>query len=215
MSEKEKPVSDSASEGVEQEPPRSAAGGEQQRPGEELQLPLEDARAKADEHYQQLLRVQAELDNLRKRSARELESAHKFALEKFMLELLPVRDSLEMGLAAAEEGGKIDPEKLREGTRLTLKMFADAMGKFGAAQIDPQGERFNPELHQAMSMQEAPDREPNTVLTVVQKGYSLNDRLIRPAMVIVSSGGSRQNSGGAAEYESDGQRGGGNLDEQA
>jgi len=215
MSEKEKRQSDERPEATEETAAAEPAGAAEPASPEELLPLLEDARAKADEHYQQLLRVQAELDNLRKRSARELENAHKYALERFMTELLPVRDSLEMGLAAAEEGGAVDPEKLREGTRLTLKMFADAMGKFGVEQIDPQGERFNPELHQAMSMQEAPDKEPNTVLTVVQKGYRLNDRLIRPAMVIVSSGGARQGRGGTTEYESGEERSGGNLDEQA
>ncbi len=183
---------------------------------EELTLLLEDARAKADEHYSQLLRLQAELENGRKRTARELENAHKFALEKFMVELLPVRDSLELGLAAAGDGDRIDPAKLKEGVELTLKMFADAMAKFGAQPVDPQGQRFNPELHQAMSMQEAADEAPNTVLTVVQKGYQLNERLLRPALVIVSSGGRSQNSPVGEEYPpgADG-RSGGNIDEQA
>lgn len=212
MSRKEKAP---ANEGPREEPAAAPAPDAGEASAEDLVPLLEDARAKADEHYQQFLRSQAELDNLRKRSARELENAHKYALERFMAELLPVRDSLEMGLAAAEEGGSVDPAKLREGTELTLKMFADAMAKFGAEPIDPQGERFNPELHQAMSMQEAPDREPNTVLTVVQKGYRLNDRLIRPAMVIVSRGGARPDAGGAAEYESGGERSGGNVDDQA
>ena len=190
----------------------------EQEPGDQdLTLLLEDARTKADEHYSQMLRTQAELENVRKRSARDLENAHKFALEKFMVELLPVRDSLELGLAAAVESGHTDPEKLKEGMDLTLKMFADAMAKFGARPVDPQGQRFNPELHQAMSMQEAPDHDPNTVLTVVQKGYQLNDRLIRPALVIVSSGGARrQDSGPANEYGvGDQDRSGGNVDDQA
>lgn len=233
MSEKEKNSNGSESENTielaeemqnqDAEQPEATAAGERERaPGagetnhEELTLLLEDARAKADEHYSQLLRTQAEMENLRKRSARDLENAHKFALEKFMNELLPVRDSLELGLAAAVENGQADPEKLKEGVELTLKMFADAMTKFGARQVDPQGERFNPELHQAMSMQEAPDHEPNTVLTVVQKGYQLNDRLIRPALVIVSSGGRRQQQGGGNEYSGGGNdRSGGNIDEQA
>ena len=151
----------------------------------ELHALLEDARGKADEHWDQCLRLQADLDNLRKRAERDVASAHKYALERFAAELLPVRDSLEMGLAAfAAEGA--DPEKLREGVELTLQMLTSAMGKFQIQEVNPQGERFNPDFHQAMSMQERDDVEPNTVVTVVQKGYLLNERLLRPAMVIVS-----------------------------
>ncbi|MES9913442.1 MAG: nucleotide exchange factor GrpE, partial [Candidatus Sedimenticola sp. 4PFRAG1] len=120
--------------------------------GEDLHLLLEDARAKADEHWEQLVRAQAELDNLRKRQARELENAHKFALERFVGELLPVRDSMELGLSAAMEESA-DVEKLKEGTELTLKLLSDVMERFSVVQIDPEGEAFNPEYHQAMSMQ--------------------------------------------------------------
>ncbi|WJW76456.1 nucleotide exchange factor GrpE [Thiohalobacter sp. IOR34] len=167
-------------------PADSEADSAQAEAASELHALLEDARSKADEHWNQCLRLQAELDNLRKRGERDLANAHKFALEKFAAELLPVKDSLEMGLAAAAEGETIDPVKLKEGTELTLKMLASAMEKFGIKEIYPLGEKFNPELHEAMSMQERDDVEPNTVVTVVQKGYVLNDRLIRPAMVIVS-----------------------------
>ncbi len=145
---------------------------------------LEEARAKAEENWDKLLRVQAEMENLRKRTARDLESARKYALEKFAGELLAVRDSLEMGLDAAR--GETDVAKIREGTELTLKMLAQVMEKFGIEPVEPQGERFDPDRHQAMSMQENAELEPNTVLTVMQKGYLLNDRLLRPAMVIVS-----------------------------
>jgi molecular chaperone GrpE len=146
---------------------------------------LEDARSKADEHWEQCIRLQAELENLRKRGERDISNARKFALERFSQELLPVRDSLEMGISAAD-GENIDPAKLKEGTELTLKMLTAAMEKFGIREINPQDQRFDPEYHQAMSMQPRQDVEPNTVVTVVQKGYLLNDRLIRPAMVIVS-----------------------------
>jgi len=153
---------------------------------EQLLLTLEDAKAKADQHWNQLLLARAELENARRRSEREVENAHKYALEKFVRELLPVKDSLELGMAAAlGEGTEL--EKLREGMELTLKMLAAAMEKFGVSEVDPKGEKFNPERHQAMAMQESPSAEPNTVLTVYQKGYLLNDRLIRPAMVVVSS----------------------------
>ena len=151
----------------------------------ELTALLEDARGKADEHWDQVVRMQADMDNLRKRSERDLANAHKFALERFANELLPVKDSLEMGLAAFDVDGA-DPDKLREGVALTLQMLTSAMDKVAIKEVNPQDERFNPDFHQAMSIQERDDVEPNTVVTVVQKGYTLNERLIRPAMVIVS-----------------------------
>jgi molecular chaperone GrpE len=151
----------------------------------QLHALLEDARNKADENWNQCLRLQAEVENLRKRAQRDLENAHKYGLEKFAVDLLPVRDSLEMGITAAE-GESVDPVKLKEGASLTLKMLGDVMQRYGIVEIDPQGQRFNPEFHEAMSIQQRSDVEPNTVVTVVQKGYILNDRLIRPAMVIVA-----------------------------
>lgn len=155
--------------------------------GELTQL-LEDARSKADEHWDQLMRTRAELDNLRKRSQRDLENAHKFALERFSQELLQVWDSLELGHQAAQDEGA-DVAKLREGTELTLKLLTDVMNKQGVEQIDPQDQPFDPEFHQAMTMQERDDVPANTVVGVVQKGYTLNGRLLRPAMVMVSKGG--------------------------
>ncbi|MGB5201743.1 MAG: nucleotide exchange factor GrpE [Sedimenticolaceae bacterium] len=146
---------------------------------------LEKARAKADEHYDQMMRAHAELENLKRRHARDLENAHKYALDKFVAELLGVWDSLELGHNAAQDE-TADVPKLREGTELTLKMLRDAMSKFGVEQIDPLNEVFNPELHQAMSMQPRADVPANTVVAVVQKGYTLNGRLVRPAMVMVS-----------------------------
>lgn len=151
---------------------------------EDLQRELEAAQAKADENWDKVLRAQADIENLRKRGARDLENAHKYAVEKLAGELLAVRDSLELGLDVS--GDNIDPEKLREGTELTLKMLVQAMDKFNIEQVDPMGQPFDPERHQAMTMQENAELAPNTVLTVVQKGYVLNDRLLRPAMVIVS-----------------------------
>ena len=152
---------------------------------EELQAKLTEAEAQAQENWDKLLRANAELDNLRRRNERDLENAHKYALERFAQELLAVRDSLEMGVAAAEQE-EASVEKIKEGTELTLRMLESAMEKFNIQPIDPQDEPFNPELHQAMSMVESPDKDPNTVINVMQKGYLLNDRLIRPAMVIVS-----------------------------
>ncbi|MCG5514858.1 MULTISPECIES: nucleotide exchange factor GrpE [Ectothiorhodospira] len=145
---------------------------------------LEESQNEAREYWDKLVRSQAELENLRKRMKRDVEQAHKYALEKFAGELLPVRDSLEMGLDAAQ--GEADVNKIREGTELTLKMLVQAMSKHGVQELNPEGERFDPEQHQAMSMQENAELEPNTVITVMQKGYILNDRLLRPAMVIVS-----------------------------
>ena len=114
----------------------------------------------------------------------DIEKAHKYGLEKFADELLPVIDSLELGLAAATE--EVSADKLLEGTELTLKMLKGVMERFGINAVDPTGESFNPELHQAMTMQESAEYGPNTVIAVMQKGYTLNERLIRPAMVIVS-----------------------------
>ena len=158
-------------------------------PHEELTLMLEDARAKADEHWNQVLRSNAELENTRRRARQDIENAHKFALEKFSQELLPVKDSLELGLAAASSGSEdaqVTAAHLKEGAELTLKMLTTAMEKYGIEALGEIGEGFNPEIHQAMSMQESADHAPNTVMAIMQKGYQLNDRLIRPAMVVVS-----------------------------
>lgn len=155
---------------------------------EELTRLLDEARAKADESWDKALRLQAELDNTQRRAQRDVENAHKYALEKFAQELLPVKDSLELGLAAAEGSDHEVADKLREGTELTLKMLTTAMEKFGIKEVDPQGDTFNPEWHQAMTMQPSAEYEPNTIMAVMQKGYLLNGRLLRPAMVVVSKG---------------------------
>ncbi len=155
---------------------------------EDLAKLLDQARAKADEHYEQMMRAHAELENLKRRHSRDIENAHKFALDRFVAELLGVWDSLELGHSAAQEE-TADVQKLREGTELTLKMLADVMAKFGVEQIDPIDQPFNPEFHQAMSMQTRADVPANTVVAVVQKGYTLNGRLVRPAMVMVSQAG--------------------------
>lgn len=172
----------------------TTAGAAGQDPShEQLLITLQDAQAKADQHWNQLLLARAETENVRRRAERDVESAHKYALEKFVRELLPVRDSLELGLAATE-GEQSDLGKIREGMELTLKVFGNALEKFGVKAVEPKGDRFNPELHQAMAMQETSDVEPNTVLTVYQKGYTLNDRLLRPAMVVVSRAVEERNS---------------------
>ncbi len=177
---------------------------------EELTLMLEDARAKADEHWNQVLRSNAELENTRRRARQDVENAHKFALEKFALELLPVKDSLEMGLATVNtdsDGNETAPQ-LKEGTELTLKMMTSALEKFGIEAVGSINEVFNPEIHQAMSMQESADHAPNTVMAVMQKGYQLNERLIRPAMVVVSKAVTSSN-------EADGSESVAHIDEKA
>lgn len=151
----------------------------------ELQKRLEEATRTAESHWEAALRSRAELENLRKRSERDLENAHKYGLERMVTELLPVKDSLELGLAAGQ-GDDAMLARLREGMELTLKMFAAALEKFGVTEINPEGEAFDPEYHQAMTMQEADGQDSNTVISVIQKGYLLNDRLVRPALVIVA-----------------------------
>lgn len=187
-----------ASKPMPGEPPAAPGGGPPSTDGqaaqptaEELQRLLEQTRAKADEHWDKFVRASAELDNVRRRYERELDNARKYALDRFVFELLPVRDSLELGLAAAG-----DPQsgltKLREGMELTVKLFGDALQKFGVEAVDPAGRPFDPNLHQALSTQPRDDVPANTVTTVVQKGYTLNGRLVRPAMVMVSRPGSQQ-----------------------
>jgi len=151
---------------------------------EGLQRELDQALAKADEHWKLYLGAHAEMENLRKRAEREVQNAHKFALERFFGELLPVRDSLELGLAAASDA--VDIAKLREGVELTLRQLTTAMEKFGAREVNPLGAKFDPGQQEAMAMLPTDQAEPNTVVQVVQKGCLLNERLIRPAKVIVA-----------------------------
>jgi molecular chaperone GrpE len=145
--------------------------------------PLAVLQAKADENWNSYLRASAELENVRKRAARDVENARKFALERFGRELLDVRDSLELGLQA---DGTADVEQLKAGSEATLKLLIATMERFGVTEIEPLGEPFDPELHEAMMMQPSADAEPGSVLTVFQKGYTLNGRLLRPARVVVA-----------------------------
>lgn len=146
----------------------------------------------------QMVRAQAEAQNVRRRAEQDVEKAHKFALEKFVKELLPVIDSLEKAIEAEQASGN-ESTPLREGVEMTLSMFLSGVQKFGVEQVDPVGKPFDPALHEAMTMVEAPDAEPNTVIAAMQKGYTLSGRLVRPAMVVVA-----KNSGAAT-----------NVDEQA
>ncbi len=151
----------------------------------QLQEKLKEAEEKASQNYERMLRVQAEMDNLQRRTERDIANAHKYALEKFVLELLPIVDGLERALMAhADEtsGG----DSLLDGVSMTLNMIYAAFQKFGVEQVNPEGQPFNPELHQAVSTQADPNVKSNTVISVLQKGYLLNNRLIRPALVVVA-----------------------------
>lgn len=148
---------------------------------DDLEQRLKQAEQAASEHHDAWLRARAESDNVRKRSQTEIANAHKFAVESFAADLLPVKDSLEAALAA----GSATAESLRSGVELTLRQLKSVFEKFSVNEIDPAGQRFDPHRHQAISTVES-DAEPNTVVQVLQKGYLLHDRVIRPALVIVS-----------------------------
>lgn len=148
----------------------------------QLQQELEETRQQLAEFQDKLVRMQAEMENQRKRADKKLEDAHKFSIEKFSREVLQIKDSLELGLNA----DNIDVQKLQEGTELTLKVLGGVLSKFEITELNPLGDVFDPNLHEAMTIQESAEHPPNTVLTVVQKGYTLHERLLRPAMVIVA-----------------------------
>ncbi len=145
---------------------------------------LAELQAKADENWDLYLRSAAEVENVRKRGVRDVEHARKYALESFSKELLDVRDSLELGLGAADAA---DVESIVAGSQATLKLLTTTFERFGLVELDPEGEPFDPEFHEAMTMQPSADAEPGSVLTVIQKGYTLNGRLLRPARVIVAA----------------------------
>jgi molecular chaperone GrpE len=146
---------------------------------------LDALRREADEHRDRYVRAVAELDNFRKRSAREVDAARKFGAEKLAQAILPVRDSLEAGLAAAEKAGQT---LLLEGQRATLRLFDEALSTSGVREINPVGQPFDPNKHEALSLVPAAGVAPDTVLEVVQKGYELNERLLRAAKVLVARG---------------------------
>ena len=155
---------------------------------ERLQLALAESEERAKSHWEQYLRAVADLDNVRKRAQRDIEAAHRYGLDKFAAELLPVKDSLEL---AVQNAPRADAKSLIEGQEATLKLLARALEKAGVTLIDPLGEPFDPARHEAMMAQESPSAEPNSVLQVVQPGYELNGRLLRPARVIVAKAPSR------------------------
>jgi molecular chaperone GrpE len=148
---------------------------------------LEAARAAEAQARDQALRAQAEAENVRRRAQREVENAHKYAIEKFVAELLPVADSLERAVEIARANKADDASTaIAEGVELSLKLFLDVLERCAVVQIDPQGEPFNPQLHEAMSTVESADAEPGSVVAVLQKGYTLNGRLVRAARVMVA-----------------------------
>lgn len=179
---------DPGSEDAAESRPETEQSEAQSATGEVEQLTTDLANAK-----DQVLRTHAEMQNLRRRMERDVENAHKYALEKFVGELLPVVDNLERSIQAmADVDG--DFKAVSDGIELTLKSFQDVLARFKVEAVDPGGEAFNPDLHQAMSMLEVPDAKPNTIIDVFQKGYTLNGRLIRPAMVVVAKSAANNSS---------------------
>jgi molecular chaperone GrpE len=164
---------------------QAAAGTDAPSPDEleQLRAELDEARGQAALQREQVLRAAAELDNIRKRAARDVEHAHRFALEKFVQELLPAVDGLESAVA---NSAKADAASLAAGQQATLKLLQKALERFAVVTLDPLGEPFDPERHEAMAMQDSPTAQPHSVLQVVQRGYELNGRLLRPARVIVA-----------------------------
>ena len=154
----------------------------------ELELALSKAEARANDQQEAVLRIQAEMENVRRRATQDVEKAHKFALEKFANELLTSVDNLERAMQAADGQENIDSSFL-EGIELTYKSLTSTLEKFGIESVGAEGETFNPEQHQAMSMQESDQHDNNTIIAVMQKGYELNGRLLRPAMVMVARNG--------------------------
>ena len=152
---------------------------------ESVQAELEIALAKIDEQQADVLRAQAEMQNIRRRSEQDVAKAHKFGQEKLMAEVVSLLDNLGRAIEASKSDGS-SLEGLLEGVEMSQKMLLDGLKKFNVDQLDPHGEPFNPELHEAMTAVPNPDLEPNTVMEVFQKGYTLNGRLVRPAMVVVS-----------------------------
>jgi molecular chaperone GrpE len=172
--------------GTEDEPGAEVdTGAETETVEESIEQQLDQAQATIKEYWEQILRLKAEIENNRKRSVRDIENAHKYALRNFSESLLPIVDSMEMAQKAAEaENASL--ESIIEGTELTMSMFIQVLEKHGLQELDPIGEKFDPEQHQAISMVEDKSAESNTVISVMQKGFMLNERLVRPAMVVVS-----------------------------
>lgn len=172
-------------EAEEQENSDNDSSDESQTEESEEPSALELAEAKAQENHENMLRIAAEMDNLRKRTQREVEQSRKFAVERFAKEMLDVLDNLQRGVDASQvEGATV--ETVREGAEMTLKQLKAGLEKFAIKEIEAEGQVFNPEFHEAMAMQPSAEHEPNTVITVIQKGYQLHERVLRPARVLVA-----------------------------
>ena len=157
----------------------------QETVSEDIEALLAESRSDAEKHKDMALRIQADMENLRRRTRLDVENAHKYALDKFVNALIPAMDSMEMGMdAASKEDASI--ESIREGIDMTFKQLLDVLAEFNVERIDPKGEKFDPQLHEAMTMIPSPGHKSNSVVDVIQKGYTLNERLIRPARVIVA-----------------------------
>lgn len=152
---------------------------------ESLEQQLEKTQETVKDYWDQTMRLKAEMENNRKRALRDVENAHKYALKHFTEALLPILDSMEMGQQAAE-ADNVSLDSIVEGNKLTINLFVQVLERYGLKQLDPVGEKFDPEQHQAISMVEDENLESNHIIRVMQKGFSLNERLVRPAMVIVA-----------------------------
>jgi molecular chaperone GrpE len=173
-------------EAVESNENVAQPSNEQASVEQDVQALLAEAQAQSAQHFDSLLRLQADMENLRRRTEREIDNAKKFALERFISELIPVLDSMEMGMQASSQSVN-EQDTIRQGLEMTLKMFQDVMSRFNVEAVDPIGHPFNPQEHEAMTMQPSKDHEPNTVMFTVQKGYKLHGRIVRPARVVVST----------------------------
>lgn len=203
-SAEEPETSGNTTEESEQQTDAEGSAGAEQSAAKEETSDVGALQEQLQQHKDEVLRAKAEMQNIRRRSEIDVEKAHKFALEKFVKELLPVLDSLEKAVESTE-GHEVQNEevvaRIKEGVDMTLDMFLRTLEKFNVEQINPVGEPFDPQRHEAMSMVPSSQAEPNTVIAVMQKGYALNERVVRPAMVMVAK----------AEESSEG----GNVDEQA
>ena len=184
-----KPVNDEQADAVEasaEAPAEEGAAADESMDAEQLAKELAAAVAEVESLKDQMLRTHAEAQNVRRRAEQDVEKAHKCGVERFANEMLPIVDSLERAIEAFGDDEALQP--MREGVEMTMKMFLSGLEKFKMEQVNPLGETFDPALHQAMSMVDARDAEPNSVIAVMQKGYTLHGRLVRPAMVVVAKG---------------------------
>ncbi len=190
-----------AAEAQAEQPENAEASESQEAETPDVSAQLEAANAEIEKFRDAALRAEAEMANVRRRATMDVEKAHKFGQEKLIQNLLPVIDSLEKAIESAEQAGADEGanKAILEGVGLCLKMQLDVLAKEGLAVVEPNGEPFDPNLHQAMSMVENADMEPNSVVAVIQKGYTLNDRLVRPAMVMVSKAPANESGGSIDE----------------